>query len=386
MVAHSILLSFFLLITLHFLIPLLLPESKVFHKHWKKLWDTSTPFSPSLVRCCQSCGFTLHLRNMKRRSSWMLSLFRSLLRERSRLLLCCGDIELNPGPGTTPGAQMKTKSLKIVHLNARSLLHKFDDVNRLVDAQRPDILAISESWLGPLISDAEVSLPDYSLHHADRSRYGGGVAVYVVDHLSVSTLSCDVSSGVIESLWLSISSFKSSLSSFAFGCLYRPPSAPSSSVSDLCFILESMLLSHSHFIACGDLNIDTSDSSHPHTRSFHKFISSRHLLCPITSRFGFGFSTQGRFGRPRLSTLSVLSLKMQHLLLFGRLLKVHFLTQSLLPGTHLVLTISPLQIPSIITSSPSALLNPLFLLPLAHTHPTPSYPCLLPLLNGVRKS
>ena len=107
--------------------------------------------------------------------------------------------------------------------------------------------------------------------------------MYVVDHLSVFTLSCDVSSGAIESLWLSISSFKSSPSSFAIGCLYRPPTAPSSSVSDLCFILESMLLSHSHFVACGDLNIDTSDSSHPHTRSFHNFISSRHLLCPISS-------------------------------------------------------------------------------------------------------
>jgi endonuclease/exonuclease/phosphatase family metal-dependent hydrolase len=63
--------------------------------------------------------------------------------------------------------------------------------------------------------------------------------------------------------------------------LYRPPSAPSSSITDLCSILESMLLSHKHVVACGDLNIDTSDTTHPHSRSFQNFILSHHVLCPI---------------------------------------------------------------------------------------------------------
>ena len=86
----------------------------------------------------------------------------------------------------------------------------------------------------------------------------------------------------VEALWLTVSSFKSSLSTFAFGCLYRSPSVPSSSVSDLCSVLESILVSHKHVIACGDLNIDTSDSHHPHTKLLQNFIDSHSLSCLIS--------------------------------------------------------------------------------------------------------
>ena len=207
----------------------------------------------------------------------------------SSAVLLSGDVERNPGPPEqdsaakrgTKSASVK-KTLKIVHLNARSILRHLDDVQCLVKSQRPDILAISESWLGPSVSDAEVTLPGYTIYRLDRSRSGGGIAVYVVDHLTVSPLSCDAPCGDVEALWLSISSFKSSLSSFAFGCMYRPPSAPSSSVSNLCSILESLLLSHKHVVACGDLNIDTSDSAHPFTRSLQNFITSHSLSCPIS--------------------------------------------------------------------------------------------------------
>lgn len=97
----------------------------------------------------------------------------------------------------------------------------------------------------------------------------------------MSLLSCGAPYGKVESLWLSISSFKPLLSSFAFWCMYHPPSAPSTSVSDLCSILESLLLFHKHIVACGDLNIDTSDSTHPFTKSLQNFITSHFMSCPI---------------------------------------------------------------------------------------------------------
>ena len=236
------------------------------------------------------------------------------------LLLLSGDVELNPGPACPDGAPNRTsaakrsklasvkKTLKIIHLNARSILRHLDDVQCLVTLQRPDIVAVCESWLSPSIIDAEVSLTGYSLYRSDRSRSGGGVAVYVIDHLSVSQISSGASCGEVEALWLSISSFKSSLSSFAFGCMYRPPSAPSSSVSDMCNILESMLLSHKHVVACGDLNIDTSDSTHPLTKLLLNFITSRSMSCPI--------SQPTRISASRCSVLD------------------HFLTSSNVPISH----------------------------------------------------
>ena len=92
-----------------------------------------------------------------------------------------------------------------------------------------------------------MSLPDYHLYCCNRSHSGGGVAVYVADYLSGSLLSSSSVSGAscsdVEFLWLSISSFKSSLASFAFGCFYRPPGLPASLIHNLCSNVESMLIS-----------------------------------------------------------------------------------------------------------------------------------------------
>ena len=92
-------------------------------------------------------------------------------RYHSSAVLLSGDVERNPGPPEqdsaakrgTKSASVK-KTLKIVHLNARSILRHLDDVQCLVKSQRPDILAISESWLGPSVSDAEVTLPGYTIY------------------------------------------------------------------------------------------------------------------------------------------------------------------------------------------------------------------------------
>ena len=249
-----------------------------------------------------------HLARSRKKYIEAVRMLNKLTKRKDTLLLRCGDVEQNPGPCATQNKSMKSKSLKILHLNARSILCHLDDIQCLVNSKRPDILAICESWLSPTITDAEISLPGYSVHRADRSRSGGGVAIYVSDHLSVSPLSCGVTYGDVEALWLSISSFKSSLSCFAFGCMYRPPSAPSSSVSDLCSIMEFMLLSHKHVVACGDLNIDTSDSNHPFTRSLLNFMTSRHVSCPI--------SHPTRISKSRCSVLD------------------HFLTSSNVPISH----------------------------------------------------
>lgn len=263
--------SYILTLTLTFLLVYFsLSGRQVLPKHDKSSWICSARLFPSLTRRFLGAVNASHLQEQRRKSRWIISILLDVCRNHHSMLLRCGDIEKNPGP-TTP----KMKALKIIHLNARSLLCRMDEVRCLVSAQRPDILAISESWLGPSVSDAEVSLPGYFMYRADRSRSGGGVAVYVINHLSVSTLPCGVTSDHVEALWLSISSFKSSLSHFSFGCLYRPPSAPSSSITDLCSILESMLLSHKHVVACGDLNIDTSDTTHPHS---FKIISELYLI------------------------------------------------------------------------------------------------------------
>ena len=41
-------------------------------------------------------------------------------------------------------------------------------------------------------------------------------------------------------------------------------------------------VSRKHVVACGDLNVDSLDTDHPHTKSLQNFILSHSLSCPIT--------------------------------------------------------------------------------------------------------
>ena len=49
-------------------------------------------------------------------------------------------------------------------------------------------VAIVESWLCPDISDNEICIPGYYLFRQDRNRHGGGIVLYVRDHLTAVVL------------------------------------------------------------------------------------------------------------------------------------------------------------------------------------------------------
>ena len=78
----------------------------------------------------------------------------------------------------------KPTELKIVYLNARSILPKFDELVLMVQARQPDIVSIVESWLDQDVDDSEINISGYQIFRADRSRHGGGVLVYIKSHLT----------------------------------------------------------------------------------------------------------------------------------------------------------------------------------------------------------
>ena len=72
-----------------------------------------------------------------------------------------------------------TRSLKILSLNVRSLLPKFDEFCLVCASLSPDIICVSESWLSQDILDHEIALINYQLFRKDRNRHGGGVLLYI---------------------------------------------------------------------------------------------------------------------------------------------------------------------------------------------------------------
>ena len=87
---------------------------------------------------------------------------------------------------TTSDATLKLRGLKFIHQNIRSLRNKLNELRVfLTQSPRVHIIALTETWLDSNISDAEVSLPGFTLFRRDRlARKGGGVAVFVSESIN----------------------------------------------------------------------------------------------------------------------------------------------------------------------------------------------------------
>ena len=109
--------------------------------------------------------------------------------------------------------------------------------------------------------------------HRDRNHSGGGVACYISDTLSSKVISCGTTNASLEFLWVG---FDGTLlpSELLVGCFYHPPSSPVQSVHDISSTFDNILISSKYFIACGDFNVDFSDSSNQLSKILHDLVYS----------------------------------------------------------------------------------------------------------------
>ena len=114
------------------------------------------------------------------------------------------------------------KGLTLVHLNICSLRHKTGEITHILQSNRIQILALSETHLDSSFTDAELMVYGYRIFRKDRNRNGGGVAFYVQDHIPIKVRN-DLMSCKIEALWIQV--YLPHLRPILVGCLYRPPSA-----------------------------------------------------------------------------------------------------------------------------------------------------------------
>ena len=64
--------------------------------------------------------------------------------------------------------------LSVYYSNCRSVLPKKDDLTVLAEVDKPDIIAICETWLGKEVRPSEVALPEFRSYQLDCTRHGGG--------------------------------------------------------------------------------------------------------------------------------------------------------------------------------------------------------------------
>lgn len=115
----------------------------------------------------------------------------------------------------------KKKSLRILHINAQSIRNKMLALE--AESHEADIIAITETWLGPNITNEDLALSNY--HRPARkdrphSPYGG-VAMYCRENLSMIHRT-DLDVHEVEIVWVEI--FMGTRT-FLIGTIYRPPNA-----------------------------------------------------------------------------------------------------------------------------------------------------------------
>lgn len=176
------------------------------------------------------------------------------------------------------------KGISVVHINARSLLPHFNEIDCQFLDGYIDVLVVTESWLHKNVGDALISSNLYDLYRLDRQvltasghvKQGGGICVYTRHGIEVMT-SHLVSNGDIEllTLVLKIGNHKK----IKLCAVYRPPSGNcDKALINLREVLDAVDLETSgNTVLLGDLNINLGNPSTYQAKKLTSFAESKLL-------------------------------------------------------------------------------------------------------------
>ena len=100
-------------------------------------------------------------------------------------------------------------------------------------------VAIVESWLKPHMSDAQVTIPNYNLFHADKElSENGGSLLYILDAIPIDE-SKSYDDNICSSVICLSRKWKCIIAS-----LYRPPSATKNSFENVLRFVNTFLMTH----------------------------------------------------------------------------------------------------------------------------------------------
>jgi len=148
-------------------------------------------------------------------------------------------------------------SPSVLYFNARSLKNKIDELSSRCRLQNPDIIAITETWLDPLVPDSFVCISGYNLARCDRNANGGGVALYIKSSIAFDlvplSLPSHLKTNILACNLISLSVF--------FFCVYHPYWGSSKEHQVVLDVLQDVFDSplcasfpRHQIILCGDVN------------------------------------------------------------------------------------------------------------------------------------
>ena len=120
----------------------------------------------------------------------------------------------------------KSKHLKCLYFNARSICNKLKDFYILLKSERHDIIFVSETWLTGKIANSEiVQNSSYDIFRHDRNlRLGGGVAILFKKCLKLKIVVSPIAFQNVEMLTCDLTLAERS---YRIVLVYRPPNTDS---------------------------------------------------------------------------------------------------------------------------------------------------------------
>ena len=134
--------------------------------------------------------------------------------------------------------------------------YKYRELETLVDEKNlPPVkfIGVTETWLQPHISDAQINIENFNVARADRlGRAGGGAALYMHKSIPILTTAA-YSDGMCECIFV-----RPAITNLRIFVIYRPPNSIHSSFNKLIQFVENCINEHSddssQILITGDLN------------------------------------------------------------------------------------------------------------------------------------
>ena len=138
----------------------------------------------------------------------------------------------------------RKKGLKIIHLNAQSLVNKIDEFRYMFEKSDIDVLCVSETWFSDNMPDSLFKIEGYKIFRADRLKQNvkrsGGVAIFVKNKIPCK---------FVEYLFIEIHSTDSKM---LIGSIYRPHR--SIDCLPILNVIQDISFVYDNVVICGDFN------------------------------------------------------------------------------------------------------------------------------------
>lgn len=142
----------------------------------------------------------------------------------------------------------------MVSLNIASLLLHIDEIRAWLHNENVDFIALNETRLDSTIADNQVKLENYDIIRNDRNRNGGGVCVYLKNHINYRVRT-DLMPNETEAIVIEI--LKPNSKPFIVISAYRPPCLnPDIFFEKISNTIKTLDLKDMEIFLLGDLNCD----------------------------------------------------------------------------------------------------------------------------------